>query len=180
MDHIQAQTILIYLLTYLISTMVAIISFYLIDFKSMYKSLAAKLKKIFFKGAAKEDLVVKKSLAHKTTSSISLAELESTLKFLNELIIIKSEEIIEIDVLPIYAADKTLDKTKVKELKTKIFFEISLFLNATSKNILKKYFNEDGIKRHIQNEFLKYLNKIDRKQNKKYEKIDPQDFTATI
>jgi len=96
------------------------------------------------------------------------------------LIIIKSEEIIEIDVLPLYAADKTLDKTKVKELKTKIFFEISLFLNAASKNILKKYFNEDGIKRHIQYEFLKYLNKIDRKQNKKQDKIDIQNLTTMI
>jgi hypothetical protein len=173
MNYIHEQTIIMTILIYLIISIATIIFFYLIDFKSLFKSLAANLKKIFFKKAAKEKLVVKKS-------STSLTELESTLKFLNELIIIKSEEIIEIDVLPLYAADKTLDKTKVKELKTKIFFEISLFLNAASKNILKKYFNEDGIKRHIQYEFLKYLNKIDRKQNKKQDKIDIQNLTTMI
>ena len=86
MNYIHEQTIIMTILIYLIISIATIIFFYLIDFKSLFKSLAANLKKIFFKGAAKEDLVVKKSLAHKTTSSISLAELESTLKFLNELI----------------------------------------------------------------------------------------------
>ena len=115
----------------------------------------------------------------KTLDLYSIKEMENVYTFLNNVILHKTDEIIESEILPYYSANKNIDKSKLKELKARIFYEVSLFLNKEAKNLLKKYFNEDGIKRHIQNEFINYLNKVDKKFNNK-NKIDVDQFTQFL
>ena len=104
---------------------------------------------------------------------LKVSEAKDLMDFMDKMLKIKFNYYFINEILPVYMANKQLDKPKIKELQESFYLDISALINKDFKMLFKKYYTKQGLEIYINEKFIYYLNKFDSLQNgEKINKLD--------
>jgi len=104
----------------------------------------------------------KQSSSSSPRAQLSIQEAQEVRRLLNDIIKEKFNFYLINELLPMYYGNKKPDKNDINELQERFFTDVSLLITKDLKKIFLKYYTTEGIKIYINEQFLYYVNKIDK------------------